>query len=1350
MKKQLIKKKFGEYYLGLDIGTDSMGWAVTDLDYNVQKLNGKSLWGVRLFDSAKTAEECRMFRSARRRQQRKVQRIKLLQELFAKEICKKDAGFYLRLAESKFYEEDKTNEQPNTLFHDKNFTDKDLHKLYPTIYHLRQALIKNTKPLDVRLVYLAIHHIIKHRGHFLFEGQGLDSIYSFASVYKELKTYLYDEFDINFECTSMVEVENILKDRNLGVTNKKTALIKLFNAETKQEKAIISLLSGGTVNLSELFLDDELKECEKPKICFSGSSYDEDLIILRSILLERSYLLEKLKAIYDWAILAEIRKGEQYLSFAKVNVYEKHKKDLAILKKVIKESCPEKYKDIFAKTSKNDNNYCAYIGMNKKNGKKQAIEKTCLQEEFCKYLSNILKDIDRNDEQFKYLMIEIENGSLMPKQVLKNNGVIPYQIHFEELKIILQNASSYLSFLNETDEQGLSIKDKIIKIMKFRIPYYVGPLNDYHKGKNRDNCWIVKRSNERIYPWNFKQVVDVEASAEEFIKRMTNKCTYLIGADVVPKDSLLYSKFMVLNELNNLKINNEGISVELKKKIYKDLFEKYKKVTEKKLKKYLQSENIIIDQDEISGIDGDFKSSLSSYLDMKSILGDKVKQKEVVEDIIESIVLFSDDKKLLKQKIKNKYGKILTEEEIKNVISKRYSGWGRLSKEFLEDIIHVDKVTGECLNIITVLYETNNNLMQLLGRGFTYSEAIEKYNNERTDSVSDISYELVDELHVSPSVKRMLWQALVIIKELKNIMQHEPKKIFIEMARGAEEKKRTESRKSKLTKLYEACKKEGRDGVEEIGKRADGDLRSDRLYLYYTQMGRCMYSGEVINIAQLNNKNIYDVDHIFPRSKTKDDSLDNRVLVKRDLNAKKSDIYPLPAEIRAKQQETWKFLLAKGFISKKKYDRLTRKEGFSEEELSDFIARQLVETRQTTKAAADILKRVFSNSEIVYVKAGNISDFRHKYDLLKVREINDFHHAQDAYLNIVVGNVYHTKFTSDPLNYIKTHKNRDYSLTKMYDFDVVRGDTVAWKAENGETLSKVKQIMQKNNVLFTRYATEGKGTFFKQQILKKGHGQVPIKGSDTRLSIEKYGGYDKAAGAYFMLVEHVNKKGKKIRTIEFVPIYLTKQIGEDIRAKERYCMDDLNLNQPKVLLPKIKFDTLFKVDGSYMHLSSRTGQQLKFKGANQLCVSKEEQDYIKKIMNYINRRKTYRSNNIEECKITEYDKIIAEQNLKIYDMFLSKLEKRVYKSRLSAQIITLTEKRDRFKALEVEKQCVVLSEVLHMFQCNILNADLSLIGGAKFAGIMVISNEISKCAEALIINQSPTGIFEQKIDLLKI
>ena len=66
-----------KYYLGLDIGTTSVGWAVTDDRYEIIKRHGKALWGIRLFEQANTAEERRAFRTARRRTERRKNRISL-------------------------------------------------------------------------------------------------------------------------------------------------------------------------------------------------------------------------------------------------------------------------------------------------------------------------------------------------------------------------------------------------------------------------------------------------------------------------------------------------------------------------------------------------------------------------------------------------------------------------------------------------------------------------------------------------------------------------------------------------------------------------------------------------------------------------------------------------------------------------------------------------------------------------------------------------------------------------------------------------------------------------------------------------------------------------------------------------------------------------------------------------------------------------------------------------------------------------------------------------------------------------------------------------------------------------
>ncbi len=398
-----------------------------------------------------------------------------------------------------------------------------------------------------------------------------------------------------------------------------------------------------------------------------------------------------------------------------------------------------------------------------------------------------------------------------------------------------------------------------------------------------------------------------------------------------------------------------------------------------------------------------------------------------------------------------------------------------------------------------------------------------------------------------------------------------------------------------------------------------------------------------------------------------------------------------------------------GFISKEKYGRLTRGNEFEPSELAGFIERQLVETRQGTKAVASVLKQLLPDTEIVYVKAKIASQFRQDFDLIKVREMNDLHHAKDAYLNIVVGNVYYTKFTKNASWFIKENPGRSYNLKKMFtsDKDVVRNGETAWKAGEAGTIRTVKRVMDKNNILVTRRSYRESGGLFDQQLMKKGKGQVPVKGSDERLwDIEKYGGYNKAKGTYFMLVESEDKKGNKIRTIEFVPLYLKKQIEQEEAEAIRYLEKQQGLKNPKILLKEIKIDSLFKVDGFYMWLSGRTGKQLIFKGANQLILSKQDTITLKRVLKFVQRRKDNKN-----LKIVEQDKLLQDDLRDLYDTFVDKIQHTIYHVRLGAQEKTLVGKRDVFLELSIEEQCIVLSEILHMFQCQSGAADLKLIGG---------------------------------------
>ena len=1377
------KLKNCDYYIGLDMGDASVGWAVTDTNYNILKFNGKALWGIRLFDSANTAASTRVFRSGRRRIDRTTWRLKMLQELFAEEIAKVDPGFFMRLEDSRLHLDDKRDKEVYNLFVDKNYTDKDFYQQYPTMYHLRYALATQAGPFDVRLLYLAVQHIAKHRGHFLFDNLDASKVNDFNAVFSEVENYVRDEMGIeDWSCQNIDELAKVLCDVNLGRTTKQKAMQSLLPAQTKQQKAIIQLFSGGKAKLAELFADEELDECEKKSVSFQDDDLNEFEPVLTAALGERYEGLLRFKAIYDWSLLAKILhldtskkdKDEQHLlSECKVQVYEDHKRDLAVLKSMLKGK--PLYNKIFRQDG--DISYEKYAkGIKGRN-----------QIDFCKDLKKQLEgiaeykkimqeitSIDDAKTEEERLLFRITNGFAFPKQTTKDNGIIPIQVHLAELKCILDNVEGYLPFLGETDNNGLSVREKIEQIVKFIIPYYVGPLAGTRMSREQGRCWVV-RKNEKIYPWNFTEIVNLEESAEKFITNMTAKCTYLVGEDVLPKESLLYSEFMVRNAINNITVDGERLPVDVLEKIFKQLFlAKTSKVTKKTLERFFRQENISFQN--IGGIDDKINASMKSYNDFRRIFGEDYIQlhRDEIENIIRWITLFCDEKKMLVTKIKNTYPQI-SDDEIKAIKKLKYKDWGRLSATLLNSsaIAYEDKAFGELVTIISALRHTNKNFMELLSSYCSYDfiGKIKEFNGSRQSSNGKLTYKDVEELYVSPSVKRSIWQTLTILEEIKKIMGCEPKRIFIEMARSKEESKRTDSRLKKLQDLYKKCREENIDFMPrkdefntlktQLSSKKEDDLRSDKLYLYYTQMGRCMYTGEKIELASLYDNNLYDIDHIYPRSKTKDDSLSNRVLVKKQVNAAKTDTYPLDAAIRTKMHSFWKLLYDKGFIDERKYQRLTRSTQLRDEELAGFISRQLVETRQSTKAVAAILKTAYQNSEVVYVKAGNVSDFRQQFKFVKCREVNDLHHAKDAYLNIVVGNCYHVKFTANPLNFItKNQDNRRYSLKPeiFYKFSIKRDGEIAWLGGEDGTMATVARTMHKNNILFTRQAVEGKGELFDQQPLKAKGGQLPLKAG---LSIEKYGGYNSLTTAYFAVVKSEGKKGAVQLSIEAIPLVYAKQ-GEI--AVQKYLTEVVQLCKPEIMLPKIKKYSLFKINGFPMHISGRTGNRMLFYGAGQLCLDEADVDYLKKALKY--------ENDIAENELVIADKnsddiqkqqaqknldyynqkwrIGRKVNMHIYDMLLAKSGNNLYKNRPASQTTDLQEQREFFEKLSLANQIHVIGEVLKLFKCASASANLKLLDKGNACGVIKVSNNILKFKQCVLINQSPTGVFEQEVDLMKL
>lgn len=1206
------------YYLGLDIGTSSVGWAVSDLNYNIIKKSHKALWGSHLFTEGETAAERRLFREARRRRDRTNYRVKLLQEYFAPAISEVDPGFYQRNKDSFLYLEDKKVRQKNTLFNDEDYKDKDYHEEFPTIYHLRKELMDNPQAHDPRLVYLAVLHIMKNRGHFLYEGMEFQSNLILENTIKELNDLFESHYGQKLFAESEIPaVEKILVSDN-NASDKNRELKKHLNDKDKVSKEFCKLIVGNKANFKNLFEEfDENEEHEIDYVKFSENKYSEDEIqesIEFELEAEEKDLLDKAFEIYNAVILQELLsddEGNLYdsISAARIAIYKKHCRDLKTLKGVVNElkkkydSAYKVYDKIFRENKKSLDNYVAY-SQHVDSADDTSPENNCEQADFLKMVEKALKPYLKEKAVQKILDEKgnFKDDNFMPIIRSSANGVIPYQLHLAELEKILNNAKTYVKGL---DDQAV---EEIIQLFTFRVPYYIGPYDDRSKFS-----WIKRKNYESIRPWNFEDVVDVEATANAFIRNMTNKCSYLLGEDVLAKESLLYSEYVLRNQLNTITVNNIRLDKDAIDYLYEHLFlgpDANKKVTKKRIAATLSNRGDTISKLEIGGMDQDLPVKLKSRNDFNRIVGDKLSDAEI-EDIIETITVFPDDKKMVRTYLKNNYSDKLNEEEIKKISNLSYKDWGRFSKKFLDGIT-TTLPDGGRYTIIDILRENplykNQplNLMEILNKKeFNFQEIIKNENSSKIEEPNVVTESYLDDMRLSPAVKKAVFRVLEIVKEITKIMGYAPNKIFVEMAREKGVSRRTDSRKQRLEFLYKQSKKDA-EIWSELEDLDEDKFRAKKLYLYALQKGRDIYSGERIDINELGDNSKYDIDHIYPRSLTKDDSWDNLVLTSQAINRRKGDDI-VPAEFRKRQKSYWLDLLDSGFMSMEKYDRLTRSEPLSSNDIKGFINRQLVETRQSTKVISNVFERIFPKSKIIYVKAGLVTEFRYKdgsrddantkFFFPKLREVNDYHHAKDAYLNIVVGNVYDEKFTKNFWKRIDSGERRIYNLVKLYDHNISDNDgLLVWQAGNNGTIKTVKKMMNRNNIFLTHQPYRRSGGYYDQMIVKKGNGQYPIKTSIEALEdFDKYGAYNSVKISHYCIARYKNEKDKEKTSFLAVPVMLSRFGFSDESVIKFY--ENQGYSNIEILYKEIKLNQVINKNGVPYLIKSDNNQSIYYQNA---------------------------------------------------------------------------------------------------------------------------------------------------------
>ncbi len=1370
-----------ELRLGLDLGTNSVGWALLNEKNQLVKKNGFTFWGVRMFDEANTAAERRGYRTARRRLNRRKYRLDLLKEIFTEPLNAIDPTFFQRLEDSFYKIEDKTNPNYYNLFTD-HYTDQEYFRLYPTIYHLRAHLIHATEQEDIRLIYLAIHHIMKYRGNFLLSGdefkisdfsQIKDAFSTLRETINELK-YSFEEeedfkeqyFDVpqeELDESFFNELQRILELKDLKERKNQLRLLWKVDKKSIISEAIIPLLAGAEkIDMAALSVVKGRKY-EKCEISLLNEDLDGAIDNCKACIPELSplsaYFLE-LKKVVDYFYISKILKDPNTTySEAMVKRYEDHQKDLKRLKKFIKKYASEKYSDLFRKTQKH--NYPNYVGFNSIEGKPITRGSHCTRLEFYAYLKEKILEgitVEEAQEEKNYFITKMENNELLLRQNSNQNGAFPMQLHLTELKMILDRQKKYYPFLNKKKD-GLTNEEKIIALFKFKIPYYVGPLDP-----NSPYSWLCKKSNEKITPWNFNQVVDLDETAGRFIKRMQNKCTYLKGPEdyCLPKKSIIFSEFNCLSYLNKINLNGKVIPIDIKQELFNQIFLKKKDPTKKNIIDYLKAN--YGEQSVSSSVAKelpDVNCNMASYIKFKEIFGDDLKENmDMVENIIRDITIF-EDKNILEQRLRLKYG--LSEDRIKKIKDLNYNGYSRLSKNLLVSLPVSNAETGEVIgSVLEVMRQTNMNLQEILYKEeYQFTKTIDAYNEPFIHSSDGVASILDEQPFLSPGFKRPVIQAFAIIDEIEEIFKRKIDKFYIECSRTNKAKKQvTTSRYHKIKDLYKACQNLAADyniNLKALNHTLDNhkdQLKSDLIYLYFTQLGLSLYTLEPIDIDDLSKNNSrYDIDHIYPQALIKDDSLSNRVLTEKGKNEDKKShfLFELPGFLPKKANLFYHKLLELDLISKEKYKRLTEKELTSE--LDGFVNRQLVSTNQAVKALAESLKiyKGIGSANIIYSKAENISDFRNDFHLVKSRLANNFHHAHDAYLNVIVGGTlseYYNQFIYSKANYERLKsENRTLNPQKIMKKDTIRiKQKLIW-----DKASMIKQIKYD---LYERYDIhETVRTFHSHEMFKKvtiskaGLSQniIPTKTTSPRADTSKYGGITSNAYSKYLIVEYSEKNKQKVK-LTAIPKIFENNIGN-------YLQTNLKTTNYKIVHPDIKTNVVVEKNALKFCITGVSGDKFLLQNLRDRFFGYSYLNTIKKI------EKFYRQKKKSEPMLIEQNRIVisAAKNDRCEEIALERLEvealllylktmyqKPIYQYSVIQKIfreININHS-EAFKTLDFEKLIELIYQLLSLLKTNERKtADLEYFGGKKKTGKLYFNSILENGTK--FIAESPTGYYRK-------
>lgn len=553
----------------------------------------------------------------------------------------------------------------------------------------------------------------------------------------------------------------------------------------------------------------------------------------------------------------------------------------------------------------------------------------------------------------------------------------------KEINDILENNREYHDFLDDD-----FVKD-YMEIFNYKRKYYEGPGDKFNRSKY--GKFTLDKDEKGNYI-TLNNIFDI----------LIGKCTIYKDEFRASASSLTAEKYNCLNDLNNVSIKGEKLSVKYKQDLFHKILNGDKEYTYNGYVKKQLIKDFNIDEESIRGLRKDKKDknemhTMPVYAEFKKIKEEYGLENDIMTfyDEIMKILTINTEREIIEEELKE-LG--ITDDIVDFVIyykqncKKFKSRWHSFSVKLMEEII-------------PDLLNTQNEQQTILTE-----KGLLKTNIEIYKKYDKVPIELILEEIYNPVVRKSIRQALRIINALCK-KYDDISNIVIEMPRD----KNSVEEKNNIKKMNDNNLKEKETAQKEFEAELGRDLDVNdwhnhknlgtKIRLWYRQKGICLYSGKKVDIFKLmENKGIYEIDHIIPISISFDDSLSNKVLVLGTENHQKSNKTPYSCLNNNGKQ--WDYIGYKSYVlknikGKRFINNLLFEEDITKQDVrKGFINRNINDTRYSCKVVLNSLQNYFKAHEkdikVKVVNGSFTNQFRKRLNLDKDRGAGFVHHGIDA------------------------------------------------------------------------------------------------------------------------------------------------------------------------------------------------------------------------------------------------------------------------------------------------------------------------------------------------------------------